>query len=78
MYILLFFGHLLFCKTFLLYNWILKKLQFFSNFQICLQIPMIYHLSYLDIKHGIYKRGGGVKLTPPPAYPGFQVPQQRG
>jgi len=22
-------------------------------------------------------RGGGVKLTPPPAYPGFQVPQQR-
>jgi len=36
---------------------------------------MMYHLSYLDIKHGF--RGGGVNLTPPPAYPGFEVPQQR-
>ena len=60
-----------------------KKFNFFK-FAIFLQIlkvqhksfPMMYHLSYLDIKHRI-QRGGGVKLTPPPAYPGFQVPQQR-
>ena len=32
MYILLFFGHLLFCKTFLLYNWILKKITIFFKF----------------------------------------------
>ena len=47
-----------------------NKNSIFANLQIILQIlkvehkslPMMYHLSYLDIKHGMY--------------PGFQVPQQ--
>jgi len=71
-----FFGKQFYYKT----GFCNKKFNF-CKFAIFLQIlkvehnsfPMMYHLSYLDIKHGIKR--GGVKLTPP-AYPGFQVPQQ--
>ena len=60
-----------------------KKNSIFANLQIILQIlkvehksfPMMYYLSYLDIKHGI-KRGGVQIPLPPLAYLGFQVPQQ--
>ena len=61
-----------FLQTFLLYNWILQKNSIFANSQFFLQIlkvehksfPMMYYLSYLDIKHGI-KRGGGSNSPPP-------------
>ena len=60
MYNLSFFGQF-FLQTFLLYNWILQKNSIFANLQIVLQIlkverksfPMMYHLSYLDLKLGI-------------------------
>ena len=38
---------------------------------------MMYHLSYLDIKHGI-KRGGQIDTPPPHAYPGFQISAEIG
>ena len=52
----------IFLQTFLLYNWVLlKKYSIFANLQIFLQILkvefksflMMYHLSFLDIKHGM-------------------------
>ena len=54
MYNLLFFEKIFFCKHFY---------YIFANLQIFLQIlkvehkssPMMYHLSYLDIKHGIQR-----------------------
>ena len=60
-----------FLRTFLLNNWILQKNFNFCKFAIFLQIlkvedksfPMMYHLSYLDIKHGIQRRG---QIDPPP------------
>ena len=58
-----------FLRTFLLNNWILQKNFNFCKFAIFLQIlkvehksfPMMYHLSYLDIKHRI-QRGGGQRI----------------
>ena len=34
-------------------------------------------VSFVIFGHQTWDLEGGVKLTPPPAYPGFQVPQQR-
>ena len=68
----------IFCKHFI--KWIFQKISNFANLHF-LQIlkvehksfPMMYHLAYLDIKHG-NSRGGKVKFCPPPsAYPDFQV-----
>ena len=67
-----------FLDKFFFANIFTKKLDFaikksiFANLQIFLQILkvehksflMMYHLSYFDIKHGIYR---GVKLTPSPS-----------
>ena len=53
----------------------MQKIQTFANFQCFCQILkverksflMMYHLSYLDIKHGIKFSGGeGGKIDPPP------------
>ena len=51
-----------------------KKNSIFANLQIFLQIlkeehksfPMMYHLSYLDIKHGDLEGGG--QIDPPPQH----------
>ncbi len=57
MYNLSFFGQIFFCKHFFYKTGFCdKKFNFFK-------FLMMYHLSYLDIKHGIQR--GGVKLTPP-------------
>ena len=59
-----------------------KKSSIFANLQIRLHILKVDRakklsndvlLSYLDIKQGIYMGG---QIAHPPAYPGFQVPQQ--
>ena len=68
------FFDILILQTFLLYNWICKKDCKFANFlQILIvkhkSFPMIYHLSYLNIKHGIYS--GGSIWTPPPSVSWF-------
>ena len=60
-----------FCKHFYYITGFCDKIFYFCKFANFLQslkvehksFPMMYHLSYLDIKHGI-SRGGGVKLTP--------------
>ena len=80
MYYFSFFGQFFFANIFTVLLDFAIKNSIFANLLFFLQILkvehksclMMYHLSYLDIKHGI--RGGGVKLTDPyPAYPGFQV-----
>ena len=61
MYNFSFFGQILFCKHFYYITGFCDKKSIFANLQKCLQIlivehksfPMMYHLSYLDIKHGI-------------------------
>ena len=61
-----------FCKHFYYITGFCDKKFNFCKFEIFLQILkvehksflMMYHLSYLDIKHGI-QRWGSVKLTPP-------------
>ena len=68
-----------FAKTILLHNWIFQKKINLANLHFLLilkventSFPMMNYLSYLDIKHDIL-RGGN---SPPPANPGFQIPQQ--
>ena len=61
MYNLLFFGKFLFANIFTIKLDFAKKSSIFANLQIFLQIikvehksfPVMYHLSYLDIKQGI-------------------------
>ena len=75
MYILSFLD--IFLQTFLLHKWILQKNSIFCNFAFfhILKVehksfPMMYHLSYLDIKHGI-------QIDPiSPAYPVFLEPSR--
>ena len=65
-----------FCKHFYYITGFCDKNSIFANLQIFLQILkvehksllMMYHLSYLDIKHGI-QRGG--KIDPPPSISWF-------
>ena len=82
MYILSIFGQFLFCKHF--YNktgFCNKKIQFL---QICKFFAdsksraqeLSNDVSFVIFGHQTWDLEGGVKLTPPPAYPGFQVPQQ--
>ena len=58
MYNFSFFGQIFFLQTFLRYNWILRWFCKFANFLQILEVehksfPMMYHLSYFDIKHGM-------------------------
>ena len=76
MYNLSFFGQF-FLQTFLLYNWILPK----KNFNFCKFADSKSRAQELsnDVSVVIFGHqtwdleGGGVKLTPPTAYPGSQV-----
>ena len=82
MYILSFFGQF-FLQIFLLYNWILQKkfnfckfANFFADSKSRAQ-ELSNDVSFVIFGHQTWDlEGGGVKLTPPPAYPGFEVPQQ--
>jgi len=49
-----------------------KFANFFADSVEHKSFLMMYHLSYLDMG---FRRGGQID-PPPPAYPGFQVPQQ--
>ena len=82
MYNLLFFGQFFFANIFTIKLNFAKKSSIFANLQIRLHILKVDRakklsndvlLSYLDIKQGIYMGG---QIAHPPAYPGFQVPQQ--
>ena len=81
MYILSFFGQF-FLQTFLLYNWILqKKFNFckFSNFFADSKSraqDLSNYVSFVIFGHQTWDLEGGQIYPPPPAYPGFQVPQQ--
>ena len=71
-------------QTFLLYNWILQKKSIFGKFAIFFADSkskakeLSNDVSFVIFGHQTWDlEGGGVQLTsPPPAYPGFQVPQQ--
>ena len=73
-----------FLQKFLIYNWILQKKKFnFCKFAIIFADSksraqeLSIDVSFVIFGHQTWDlEGGGVKLTPPPAYPGFQVPQQ--
>ena len=73
-----------FLQTFLQYNWILRlKNSIFANLQIFFADSksraqeLSKDVSFVIFGHQTWDLEGAVKLTPPPAYPGFQVPQQR-
>ena len=82
MYNLSFFGQIFFCKHF--YNktgFFDKKFNFrkFANFFADSKSraqELSNDVSFVKFGHKTWDLEGGVKLTPPPAYPGFLVPQQ--
>ena len=83
MYNLSFFGQFIFANIFTIKLDFAKKIQFL---QICNFFAdsksraqeLSNDVSFVIFGHQTWDlEGGGVKLTPPPAYPGFQVPQQR-
>ena len=84
MYILLFFGQFFFCKHFYYKTGFCKKKFKFCKFANCFadSKSRAQELSN-DVSFVIFGpqtwdlEGGGIKMAPPPAYPGFQVPQQR-
>jgi len=72
-------------QTFLLYSWIFgiknsifADLHFFLAYSKSKAQELSNDVSFFIFGHQPWdlERGGGVNLTPP-AYPGFQVPQQR-
>ena len=67
---------------FLLYIWILQqKLQFLPIYNFFADSKsraqeLSNDVSFVIFGHKIWDLEGEVKLTPPPAYSGFQVPQR--
>ena len=83
MYNLLFFGQLFFCKHFYYKTGFCKKKKYnfckFSNFFADSKSKaqeISNDVSFVIFGHQTWDLEGGVKLPPPPAYTGFQVPQQ--
>ena len=79
MYNFSFLGKKFFCKHFHYITGFCDKKFKFANFLQILKVehksfPMMYHLSYLDIKHGI-KRGGG-QIDPPQHILVFKYPSR--
>ena len=69
MYILSIFVH--FFQTFLLCNWILQICNIlWQILKVEHESFPMYHLFYLDIKHG-FRVGGQIDPPSLPAYPGF-------
>jgi len=62
-------------------EWLLDfaiKNSIFANFQMVLQIlkELSNDVSFVIFGHQTWDLEGGGQIDPPPAYPGFQVPQQ--
>ena len=84
MYSLLFFGQFIFCKHFYFKTRFCKKkfnfckfANFFADSKSRAQ-ELSNDVSFVIFGHQTWDldfRGGG-QIDPPPAYPGFQVPQQ--
>ena len=53
-----------------------KFANYFADFKSSAQ-ELSNDISFVIFGHQTWDLEEGVKLTPPPAYPGFQVPQQR-
>ena len=77
-----FFGQF-FLQTILLYYWILQlKNSIFANLQIFFadsksRVQELSNVvSFVIFGHQTWDLEGGGQIDPPPAYPGFQVPQQ--
>jgi len=76
-------GQIFFCKHFYYITGFCDKKFNFANLQIFFADSksraqeLSNDVSFVIFGHQTWDLGGGVKLTPPPAYPGFQVPQQR-
>jgi len=82
MYNLLFFGQIFFCKHFYYKTGFCDKkfnfrklANFFADSKSRAQ-ELSNDVSFVIFGHKTWDLEEGVKLTPPPAYPGFQVPQQ--
>ena len=76
-----FFGQF-FLQTILLYYWILQlKNSIFANLQIFFadsksRVQELSNVvSFVIFGHQTWDLEGGGQIDPPPAYPGFQVPQ---
>ena len=83
MYNFSFFGQIFFCKHFYYItgfcdkkNSIFANLQFFADSKIRAR-ELSNDVSFVIFGLQTWDLEEGAKLTPPPAYPGFQVPQQR-
>ena len=83
MYNFLFFGKKIFCKHFYYITGFCDKKFNFCTFAIFFADSksraqdLSNDVSFVIFGHQTWDLGGGgVKLTPPPAYPGFQVHQQ--
>ena len=73
MYNFSFFGQFFFLQTFLLYNWILLK----KSDSKSKAYDLSNYVSFVIFGHQTWDLEGGRQIEPPPpAYPGFQVPQQ--
>ena len=82
MYNFLFFGQIFLCKHFYYITGFCDKkfnfckiADFFADYKSRAQ-ELYNDVSFVIFGHKTLDLEGGVKLTPPPAYPGFQVPQQ--
>ena len=73
-YNLLFFGQFFFCKQFYFITGFCKKNSVFANSKSRAQ-ELSNDVSFVIFGHQIWDLGGGDQIAPPPAYPGFQVPQ---
>jgi len=80
MYTFSFFGQILFCKHFYYITKFCNKKLNFCKFEIFFadsksRVQELFNdVSFVIFGHKTWNLEGGVKLTPPPAYPGFQVP----
>ena len=71
-----------FVQTFLPNNWILQKKNFFCKFANFFADSksraqeLSNDVSFVIFGHQTWDLEGGGQIDPPPAYTGFQVPQQ--
>ena len=82
MYNFSFFGQFFFCKNFYyitgfsIKNSIFANLQFFFADSKSRALEFSNDVSFVIFGHKTWDLEGGGYIDPPPAYPGFQVPQQ--
>ena len=82
MYNFSFFGQIFFCKHFYYITGFCDKKSIFANLQffadsISRAQELSNDVSFVIFGHQTWGLEGGGQINPPPAYPGFQVPQQR-